>query len=94
MRQPKNERAAVATVLACGLRRDVLRIPPLLGIAHDRRWPQQVRVAACISLGMIGDRSAAEGLASLAERDPIPLVRDAAARAHRRLLKAALRKKR
>src|SRR5262245_9363766 len=44
MRKPVSESAAVATVLACGLRRDVLRISPLLGIAHDRRWPRQVRV--------------------------------------------------
>ncbi|HYL07221.1 MAG TPA: HEAT repeat domain-containing protein, partial [Candidatus Udaeobacter sp.] len=39
MRQPVSEHAAVATVMACGLRHDVLRISPLLGIAHDRRWP-------------------------------------------------------
>ena len=54
MRQPENEKAAIVTVLACGLRRDSLRVPPLLGIAHDRRWPKRVRIAACKSLGMIG----------------------------------------
>src|SRR3989442_1051572 len=59
MRQPASERAAVATVLACGLRRDALRVSPLLGIAHDRRWPMPVRLAACKALAMIGDRSAA-----------------------------------
>src|SRR5207237_3809081 len=67
MRQPANERSAVATVLACGLRRDVLRVPPLLGIAHDRRWPKKVRVAACKALAAIGDRSAVGGLSRLAE---------------------------
>lgn len=89
MRQPKNERAAVVAVLACGLRHDVLRVPPLLGIAHDRRWPKQVRIAACKALGMIGDASATEGMARLAESDPIPAVKDAADRARRRLQRAA-----
>jgi HEAT repeats len=90
MRQPANERAAVATVLACGLRRDVLRVSPLLGIAHDRRWPMQVRLAACKALAAIGDRSAADGLHRLAESDPDASVKQAAERAHRRLLKRAV----
>src|SRR5947208_2628947 len=70
MRSPASERAAVATVLACGLRCDVLRVSPLLGIAHDRRWPKQVRVAACKALATIADRSAADGLKRLADGDP------------------------
>src|SRR3989442_13029891 len=70
MRQPASERAAVATVLACGLRRDVLRVSPLLGIAHDRRWPLPVRLAACKALAMIGDRSAADGLHRLSAAVP------------------------
>jgi HEAT repeat protein len=90
MRQPANERAAVATVLACGLRRDVLRVPPLLGIAHDRRWPKQVRFAACRALAMIGDRSAADGLHRLAEKDADPEIQKAAQRAHRRVLRRAV----
>lgn len=90
MRQPVSEHAAVATVMACGLRHDVLRIPPLLGIAHDRRWPPQVRRAACKALAMIGDRSAADGLARLAEAEPDPTVRQIAHRAHRRLLRRAV----
>jgi len=94
MRQPSDERAAVATVLACGLRRDVLRVSPLLGIAHDRRWPRQVRLAACKALAAIGDRSAADGLHRLAESDPDPNVKLAAERAHRRLLKRAVGKPR
>ncbi len=85
MRQPASEQAAVVTVLACGLRRDALRVPPLLGIAHDRRWPVRVRVAACRSLGMIGDGSAAEGLGILAAKDPSETVKKAAALARRRL---------
>jgi len=85
MRQPASERAAVVTVLACGLRRDVLRVPPLLGIAHDRRWPLQVRIAACHSLGMIGDPSALGSLDVLSEKDPDPGLKKAAARAWRRL---------
>ncbi len=87
MRRPETESAAVATVLACGLRRDVLRVPPLLGIAHDRRWPKQVRKAACKSLAMIGDRSAADGLKRLALYEPDPDVKSAADRAHNRLVK-------
>jgi len=85
MRQPKNEKVAIVTVLACGLRADELRVPPLLGIAQDRRWPQRVRVAACKSLGMIGDTSAMEGLGRLADADPVPAVKDAAGRAKQRL---------
>ncbi len=90
MRQPANERNAVATVLACGLRCDVLRISPLLGIAHDRRWPKQVRVAACKSLAMIGEASAADGLKRVALYDPDTDIKDAADRAHRRLVKRAV----
>ncbi len=85
MRQPASEKAAVVTVLACGLRRDMLRVPPLLGIAHDRRWPVTVRVAACKSLGMIGDKSAAVGLGILAGKDLSVNVKKAAALACRRL---------
>lgn len=90
MRQPASEGAAVATVLACGLRRDVLRVPPLLGIAHDRRWPKKVRIAACKALAAIGDRAAADGLHRLAMSDPDPTVKTAADRAYRRLLKRAV----
>jgi len=90
MRSPASERAAVATVLACGLRCDVLRVSPLLGIAHDRRWPKQVRVAACKALATIADRSAADGLKRLADGDPDAQVKHAADRAHRRLLKRSV----
>jgi HEAT repeat protein len=90
MRQPVSEHAAVATVMACGLRHDVLRISPLLGIAHDRRWPMRVRQAACKALAMIGDRSAADGLARLAESDPDTTLRKIAHQAHRRLLRRAV----
>ena len=85
MRQPSSEKAALVTVLACGLRRDRLRVPPLLGIAHDRRWPERVRVAACMALGMIGDVSATDGLSILAAKESNESVRKAAARACRRL---------
>ena len=85
MRQPASEKAAVVTVLACGLRRDALRVPPLLGIAHDKRWPIKVRVAACHSLGMIGDPSAVGSLDVLAEKDPDPALKRAASLAWRRL---------
>ena len=90
MRRPDSETAAVVTVLACGLRRDVLRVPPLLGIAHDRRWPKQVRKAACKALAMIGDRAAADGLKRLALYDPDPDVKSTADRAHNRLVKAVV----
>lgn len=90
MRQPASESAAVATVLASGLRRDVLRVSPLLGIAHDRRWPRKVRLAAVKALATIGDRSAADGLHRLAMTDPEPAVKSAADRAYRRLVKRAV----
>ena len=90
MRRPANEPAAVAAVLACGLRRDVLRVSPLLGIAHDRRWPKQVRAAACKALAAIGDRSALDGLKRLALYDPDPNTKRVAERAHRRLVKRAV----
>jgi HEAT repeats/PBS lyase HEAT-like repeat len=92
MRAPANERAAVATVLACGLRCDHLRVPPLLGIAHDRRWPAAVRVAACKALATIGELSAADGLKRLALYDPDGKVKEAADRAHRRLVKRVVAK--
>ena len=90
MRKPEDEKVAVATVLACGLRGDVLRVSPLLGIAHDRRWPIPVRKAACKALATIGDRSAADGLKRLALYDPDTDVKDAADRAHLRLVKRAV----
>jgi HEAT repeat protein len=90
MRKPETERAAVVTVLACGLRSDVLRISPLLSIAHDRRWPRQVRKAACKALATIGDRSASDGLSRLAAGDPDPAVKQAAEQAHRRLVRRAV----
>lgn len=90
MRAPADERAAVATVLACGMRGDLLRVSPLMGIAHDRRWPTAVRVAACKALATIGDRGAADGLKRLAHSDPDPKVKDAAGRAHGRLVKQAI----
>lgn len=85
MRQPRDETAAIVTVLAVGLRRDVLRVPPLLAIARDRRWPDRVRVAACKSVGMIGDVSATEALKRLADTDPAAEVKTAAERAGDRL---------
>jgi HEAT repeat protein len=90
MRKPETERAAVAAVLACGLRCDVLRVSPLLGIAHDRRWPPQVRKAACKALATIGDRSASDGLSRLAANEPDATVKRAAEQAHRRLVKRAV----
>lgn len=90
MRQPETEEAAVATVLACGLRRDALRLGPLLGIAHDRRWPKKVRKAACKALAAIGDAAAADALGRLAGSDPDAEVKEAAERAHRRLVKRAV----
>jgi HEAT repeat protein len=85
MRHPASEKAAVVTVVACGLRRDGLRTPSLLGIANDRRWPKQVRLAACTALAMIGDPAIAEGLKRLADGDPDPAIKASAARARRRL---------
>ena len=85
MRSPRSEKVAVVTVVACGLRRDRLRIPSLLGIAHDRRWPKQVRLAACTALGMIGDPGTADAVKRLAEGDPDPDVKTYASRARRRM---------
>jgi HEAT repeat protein len=89
MRKPPSERAAVAIVMACGLRKDVLRVPPLLGIAHDRRWPKLVRLAACRGLAMIADPAATGGLRRLADTESDAAVKAAAERSHRRLVRAA-----
>jgi HEAT repeat protein len=83
MREPATVEAAVVTVLACGLRHDRLRILPLAGIAHDRRWPSLVRAAACRALAMIGDPATANWLRQLTG-DPDAGVRLAAAKAERR----------
>jgi HEAT repeat protein len=88
MRRPASEHAAIVTVLACGLRRDTLRVQALLGITHDRRWPKSVRIAACKSLGMIGTLTSADGLRMLAEREPDAGVKHAADLAHRRVLRS------
>jgi HEAT repeat protein len=88
MRKPASVQAAVVTVLACGLRHDRLRVGPLSGIAHDRRWPSRVRAAACRALGMIGDPATADTLRGLTA-DPDNSVRSAAAKAQRRFLPAA-----
>ncbi len=83
MRNPASVQAATVTVLACGLRKDRLRVTSLLGIAHDRRWPATVRVAACRALAMIGDPAAAVALRNLTA-EPDASVQEAAAKAHRR----------
>ena len=92
MRQPASEHAAIVTVLACGLRRDTLRVAPLLGIAHDRRWPKQVRIASCKSLGMIGALTSADGLRMVAEKEPDADVKKAASLAHRRVLRTVAKR--
>jgi HEAT repeat protein len=84
MREPASVQAAVVTVLACGLRHDTLRVGPLSAIAQDRRWPSRVRVAACRSLGMIGDSSASGALGRLTS-DPDGAIRGAAIDAQRRV---------
>jgi HEAT repeat protein len=83
MREPASVQAAVVTVLACGLRRDPLRVGALNAIVHDRRWPARVRAAACQSLGMIGDASTADALRNMTG-DPDAGVRLAATKAQRR----------
>jgi HEAT repeat protein len=87
MREPASVQAAVVTVLACGLRHDTLRVGPLSAIAQDRRWPSRVRVAACRSLGMIGDSSASAAVGRLTG-DPDGAIRGAAIDAQRRLTTA------
>lgn len=83
MREPASVEAAVVTVLACGLRHDRLRVAPLAAIAHDRRWPTKVRVAACRALAMIGDAAAEDGLSGLTG-DPDASVTSAVVKAQRR----------
>ena len=87
IRKPASLQAAVVAVLACGLRKDRLRVNLLLGIAHDRRWPADVRVAACRALGMIGDRASVVGVHGLIA-DPEQSVREAAGKAYRRFERA------
>src|SRR6202158_3670899 len=88
IRKPTSIQAAVVAVLACGLRKDRLRTNLLLGIAQDRRWPADVRVAACRALGMIGDPGNAVGIPGLMF-DPEPSVKEAAAKAQRRFERLA-----
>jgi HEAT repeat protein len=83
MREPASVQGAVVTVLACGLRHDRLRVESLVAIAHDRRWPSQVRGAACRALAMIGDPATADGFRGLTG-DPDAGVRLAAGKAQRR----------
>jgi HEAT repeat protein len=84
IREPASVQAAVVTVLACGLRHDNLRVGPLSAIAEDRRWPSRVRVAACRSLGMIGDSTTSVVLGRLAG-DADVAIRGAAIDAGRRV---------
>jgi len=88
MREPASVQGAVVTVLACGLRHDRLRVACLAGIAHDRRWPAKVRVAACRALSMIGDAAAEDGLSGLTG-DPDASVRSAVVKAQRRFRSGA-----
>jgi HEAT repeats len=88
IRKPVTLKAAVVAVLACGLRKDRLRTNLLLGIAHDRRWPAEVRVAACRALGMIGDPATDVGIRGLMA-DPEPSVQEAAGKANRRVERAS-----
>src|SRR5947199_69072 len=83
-------RAAAARARAGGRGGGGPRVSPVLGIAHDRRWPLPVRLAACKALAMIGDPSAADGLHRLAEADPDQTVKKTADRAYRRLLRRAV----
>jgi len=87
-REAATEKAAVATMLASGLRRDPVRVPSLLGVVQDRRWPKPVRTAACTALGMIGDAATLDALGRVADTDPVPVVKSAAERARRRITRA------
>jgi hypothetical protein len=88
MREPASVQAAVVTVLACGLRHDRLRVAPLAAIAHDRRWPSRVRVAACRALAMVGTDDAEDGLSGLTG-DPDAALRSAVVKAQRRFRPSA-----
>jgi hypothetical protein len=83
MREPESVQAAVITVLACGLRHDNLRVGPLAAIAHDRRWPTRVRVAACRALAMVGTSAAEDGLSGLTG-EPDAALRSAVVKAQLR----------
>ena len=88
MREPESVQAAVITVLACGLRHDSLRVRPLAAIAHDRRWPTRVRVAACRALAMVGTPAAEDGLSGLTA-EPDAALRSALVKAQRRFRPSA-----
>jgi hypothetical protein len=88
MREPESVQAAVITVLACGLRHDSLRVRPLGAIAHDRRWPTRVRVAACRALAMVGTPAAEDGLSGLTG-EPDAALRSAVVKAQRRFRPSA-----
>jgi HEAT repeat protein len=87
IRKPASLRAALVAVLACGLRKDRFRVNLLLGIAHDRRWPVDIRVASCRALGMIGDPATAAGIRGLMA-DPDATVQATATKVHGRLVRA------
>ena len=88
MREPESVQTAVITVLACGLRHDSLRVRPLAAIAHDRRWPTRVRVAACRALAMVGTPAAEDGLSGLTG-EPDAALRSALVKAQRRFRPSA-----
>jgi HEAT repeats len=88
MREPESVQAAVITVLACGLRHDSLRVRSLAAIAHDRRWPTRVRVAACRALAMVGTSAAEDGLSGLTG-EPDAALRSAVVKAQRRFRPSA-----
>jgi HEAT repeat protein len=88
IREPESVQAAVVTVLACGLRHDSLRVRPLAAIAHDRRWPVRVRVAACRALAMVGTAAAEDGLSGLTG-EPDATLRSAVVKAQRRFRPSA-----
>jgi hypothetical protein len=88
IREPESVQAAVVTVLACGLRHDSLRVGPLAAIAHDKRWPARVRVAACRALAMVGTAAAEDGLSGLTG-EPDATLRSAVVKAQRRFRPSA-----
>lgn len=91
LREPASPRTRITVLMACGLRGDALRLPPLVKIAQDRQCETEVRVAACRALGMIGDPAGADALRLLAS-DPDSVVRAAAVRGRMRV--SAVRRRR
>lgn len=74
----RSEKTRLAAVQAAAFPRNVSAVPPLAAVLLRLDQPSNLRAAAALALGRIGDRVAVPSL-SEALKDPVPEVRFAAA---------------